>query len=148
MPVLECLADVMALRQAQGSLFRQERGRIGHRLSLLLARCRLSWLLAVDFRLERGNCAGLELRFDCLCAVEGCRVGSLGLGYSMQPVEGVLGGGVLAVASAVPPWGRRAISTNSWLRTRAEDYMSMRCRRRGHESCLEKQEGVGAQDKN
>jgi hypothetical protein len=57
-------------------------------------------------------------------------------------------GGVLAVARAVPPWGRRAISTNSWLRTRAEDYMSMRCWRRGHESCLEKQEGVGAQDKN
>jgi hypothetical protein len=89
MPVLECLADVIALRQAQGRLFRQERGRIGHRLFLLLARCRLLWLLAVDFRLEHRNCAGLELRFDGLCAMESCRIGGFGLGYSMQPVEGV-----------------------------------------------------------
>ena len=46
------------------------------------------WLLAVDFSLERRNCAGLELRFDGLCGLESRRVCGLRLGCSMQPFQG------------------------------------------------------------
>jgi Domain of unknown function (DUF4267) len=51
----------------------------------------LRWclLLAVDFSLERRNCAGLELRFDGLCGLESCRVCGFRLGCSMQPIQGV-----------------------------------------------------------